>query len=86
MRVAFVRRGYHSPHMVAFSVNAVNPYLKAIVALAFTVLTGLATYYGHSAWYPIVTSAVGSVMVYLTPNTPAPIPPKASDKPPFTGD
>lgn len=64
--------------------NALNPYLKFVIALASTVLTGLATYYGHTAWYPIVTSAVGTVLVYLTPNIPKPIPPSA--KPPFTGE
>lgn len=70
--------------------NALNPYLKAVVALAFTVLTSLATYYGNSAWYSIVTSGVGALMVYLTPNTPTgksvPPPTSASTKPPFTGE
>lgn len=57
--------------------SKLNPYLKAMVSVAFTALTGLATYYGNSAWYPIVTSAVGALMVYLAPNTPS--------KPPTTG-
>ena len=64
--------------------NTLNPYLKFVVALVSTVLTGLATYYGHAVWYPIVTSAVGTVLVYLTPNVPKQIPPSA--KPPFTGE
>lgn len=65
--------------------NAINPYLKFIVSIAFTVLTGLATYYGHSSWYPIVTSVIGSLMVYAAPNTPAAIK-SPSTKPPFTGE
>lgn len=47
-----------------------NQYLKAIVALISTVLTSLSAYYGNESWYPIVTSAVGAVLVYLVPNTP----------------
>lgn len=62
----------------------VSPYLKAVVSVSFTVLTALAALYGHSTWYPVVTAAVGSLMVYLTPNTPAS--PPASGKPPFTGE
>lgn len=49
-----------------------NPYLKFIVALLAAVLTSLAAYYGNTAWYPVVTSAVGAVLVYLVPNVAAP--------------
>lgn len=66
--------------------NAVNPYLKLIVSVAFTVITGLAVYYGHSAWYPIVTSIIGSLMVYTVPNVPKTLPPPPSSQPPFTGN
>jgi hypothetical protein len=55
-----------------------NPYLKFIVALLSAMLTSLAAYYGHTAWYPVVTAAVGAALVYLVPNlpaTPAPRPP-----------
>jgi hypothetical protein len=49
-----------------------NPYLKFVVAALSTVLTALGAVYGHSYWYPIATSAVGALLVYLVPNIPAP--------------
>lgn len=48
-----------------------SPYLKFIVAILGTVLTGLATYFGHTQWFPIVTSVVAAISVYLVPNSPA---------------
>lgn len=43
-------------------------YLKAIMAVIGTVVTGLAVYYGNTDWYPIVTSALSALSVYLVPN------------------
>lgn len=51
--------------------NRLNPYLKAVVAIIGTVLTGLSTYYGQAHWFPIVTSVVTAISVYLVPNTPS---------------
>ena len=48
-----------------------NAYLKAIIAVLGAVLTSLAVYYGNSTWYPIVTTAVTALSVYLVPNLPA---------------
>lgn len=58
--------------------NSLNPYLKFVVAVfgavMTTTLSGLAVYYGHTLWYPIVVSGVtavaGAVAVYIAPNTP----------------
>ena len=69
--------------------NALNPYLKTVVVVISTVLTGLASYYGHTSWYPIATSAMSILLVYLVPNIPNSPPPtaiKPQDKPPFTGE
>lgn len=46
------------------------PYMKAIVGFLGAVLTSLAPYYGSAHWYPIVTSVVTAVLVYLVPNAP----------------
>jgi uncharacterized membrane protein len=46
-----------------------SQYLKAIVAALGAVLTGLAVYYGHTTWYPIVSSGISALLVYLVPNT-----------------
>lgn len=53
--------------------SKINPYLKFVVALLGTVLTGLSVYYGKTEWFPIVTSVVTAVSVYIVPNTPAPV-------------
>jgi len=46
-------------------------YTKAIVAVLGAVLTSLAVYYGNTTWYPIVTTAVTALSVYVVPNIPA---------------
>lgn len=51
--------------------NKLNPYLKAVVTVLTTVLSGLAVYYGHTHWYPIVVMGVGAISVYFTPNIPS---------------
>ncbi len=48
-----------------------SKYLKAVMAVLGAVLTGLASYYGETHWYPIVVSAVTALSVYLVPNAPA---------------
>lgn len=50
--------------------NKLGPYLKAVVGVLGAVLTSLAPYYGSAHWYPIVTSVVTAILVYLVPNTP----------------
>jgi hypothetical protein len=51
-----------------------GPYLKCIMAAFGTLLTGLSVYYGHTQWFPVVTSLVSAVSVYLVPNTPKAVP------------
>lgn len=50
-----------------------NPYLKFIVALLGAAVTGASVYYSQAHWFPILTSVVTAILVYVTPNvTPAP--------------
>lgn len=52
--------------------NALNPYLKFVVAVLGSVVTSLQVYYGTTHWLPIVSSVVTALTVYFTPNIPNP--------------
>lgn len=46
-------------------------YLKTIVAVLGAVVTSLAPFYGSDKWFPVVTTIVTAVTVYLVPNIPS---------------
>lgn len=48
---------------------------KFLVALLTAIAGALPLYFGTAKWEPIVVWAVGSVLVYLVPNTPKPADP-----------
>lgn len=57
---------------------ALNPYMKAIVAILGAAITAAATFYGNAHWFPILSAVVTAATVYLVPNTastPAIVPP-----------
>jgi len=66
--------------------NALNPYLKAAVAILGTVVTSLTIYYPDAQWLPVVTSVVTALTVYLTPNLPKPVSNPNTTVPVRTGD
>lgn len=52
----------------------VGQYSKTIVAILGTLTSSLSVYYGTAHWFPIVTSAVTVLGIYLVPNQAAPAP------------
>lgn len=50
--------------------SVINPYLKFVVAILGAVITSAGVYYGSAHWFPILTSVVTALTVYLTPNLP----------------
>lgn len=62
--------------------NAINPYLKFIVALIGALVTGLSVYYSGAHWFPVVTSVATALTVLVTPNVAS----ETVTKKPFTGE
>lgn len=52
--------------------NALNPYLKAIVPVVLTVIGVLGTTYGNLPWWAPVAAGITAVLTYLVPNTAKP--------------
>lgn len=50
--------------------NALNPYLKAVVPAILAVLGVLGTVYGSLPWWAPVAAGVTALLTFLVPNTP----------------